>query len=91
MDAQTFRFEGDVDGRSIRIDPVPRRHPCLGGVDRYITEPFSAGCSGGEALFPRPGAAVRTCELARLSRAAIDLGALSEVKYFSCEAATAKL
>ena len=91
MDAQALRFEGDIGHRKPGIDKGVRSHTGPGGADRTIAEPFSGRYPGAEALLAKPAAAVLACELARLSRAAIHLGELSRVKYFSCEAAMAEL
>jgi hypothetical protein len=88
MDAQALRFEGDIGHRKPGIDQVDRARTGPGGADRTIAEPFSGRYPGDEPLLR---AAVLTFELAGLSRAAIDLGALNRGKYFSCEAAIAKL
>jgi hypothetical protein len=75
MDAQALRFDGDVGRRTRGIDTGVRSHSGPGGTGRDIAEPYSGRTPGLEALLR---AAVLTCRLARLSRAAIDLGALSE-------------
>jgi hypothetical protein len=79
MDAQALRFEGDIGHRTRGIDEGVRSHTGIGGADRTIAKPFSGRYPGVEGLLPRSGAAVLTRELARLSRAAIDLGALSNI------------
>jgi len=83
MDAQALRFEGDIGHRKPGIDKGVRSHSGPGGADRIIAEPISGRYPGAEALLPRLVAAVRTCELARRSRAAIHLGALNWVGDFS--------
>jgi hypothetical protein len=88
MDAQALRFEGDIGRRKLGIDKAVRFHTGPGGYNRCIAEPFSGRYPGIEALLR---AAVLTGELARLSRAAIHLGALSRGKHSSCEAAMAEL
>src|ERR1700710_1618689 len=91
MDAQTLRFEGDIGGRARGIDKGVGSHTGPGGADRTIAEPFAGRYPGAEALLAKPAAAVLACELARMSRAAIHLGALNRVKHASCEAAMAEL
>jgi hypothetical protein len=80
MDAQALRFEGDIGGRPRGINQAIRSHTGPGGADRTIAEPFSGRYPGVEALLAKPGAAVLAGELARLSRAAIDLGELSDIE-----------
>src|SRR5260221_8495715 len=80
MDAQALRFEGDIGSRTRGIDRGVRSHTGPGGADRTIAEPFAGRYPGVEALLAKPAAAILACELARLSRAAIYLGALSEIK-----------
>jgi hypothetical protein len=77
MDGQAFRFEGNGDGTTVRIDQAARRHSGVHDVVGHIAEPFAQRDPGGNARFPGPVAAVRTRELARLSWAAVDLGELS--------------
>jgi hypothetical protein len=77
MDAQALRFEGDIGSRTHGIDKGVRSHTGPGGADRTIAEPFSGRHPGVEALLR---AAVLTRELARLSRAAIHLGELSDIE-----------
>lgn len=76
MDAQALRFEGNIGSRARGIDNGVRSNTGPGGADRSIAEPFSGRYPGAEAL---PRAAVLTGELARLSRAAIRLGGLSDL------------
>jgi hypothetical protein len=85
MDAQAFRFEGDVDGRTVEIDQAVRRHTGLGGIVRHVAESLAKRDAGGEAVFPGPVAAVCARELARRSRAAVDLGGLSRIGFFGCQ------
>jgi hypothetical protein len=80
MDAQALRFEGDIGHRKLEIDKADQSHTGCGGTGRTVGEPFSGRYPGVEALLPRSGAAVLARELARLSRAAIDLGALSDIE-----------
>src|SRR5258707_14735492 len=77
MDAQALRFEDDIGGRARGIDKGVRSHTGPGGADRTIAQPCSGRYPGVEALLAKPSAAVLACELARLSRAAIHLGALN--------------
>ena len=81
MDAQALRIEDDTGHRELRIDQAVRARTGPGAVrctGRAFPEPF---CGIG-AGFPKPATAVLARELARLSRAAIDLGALKRVILF---------
>jgi hypothetical protein len=76
LDAQTIRFEGEVGGRTVRVNGIIQRFArpdCVGG---RIEEPFSGQFSGVKPLFPMLRAIVLASELAGLPWSTIHLSKL---------------
>jgi hypothetical protein len=76
LDAQTIRLEGNISRRTVGGSSIIVRYAgpeCIGGC---LEEPLSGQFSSVKARFPRRGAAVLACELARLPWSAIDLSRL---------------